>query len=76
MEVGLWIKDAAGLECVLVKDCRGYPSLRSLGPAACGEREEGIRLYQELTGNPYPHQEATRRQVLWDLLEAALPRLP
>lgn len=77
MQVGLMLKteEAAYLIC---KDPNGYPDLVRLneGQMVGSKKENGQRLYHLLTGNPYPLSHATTRQVLWDLLEAALKHLP
>ena len=86
MKIGLWIQDSAGSAFLIAKDRGGYPRLISCRDQALffgseqGEpdlsSEEGKRLYQEVTGKPYPFSHATSRQVIWDLLEASLKFLP
>lgn len=86
MKIGLWIQNQAGEELLVIRDPGGYPRLI---PFKEKERyfedprlsldlspEEGRKIYQEVTGQPYPFGHATTRQVLWDLIEAALKHLP
>lgn len=77
MQIGLMLK-TEGATYLIFKDPNGYPDLVCLsGQALPGTRKEGAQyLYRELTGNLYPLSQATTRQVLWDLLEAALKQLP
>ena len=86
MKLGLWVQDSAGQEFLIAKDAAGYPHLIPFfqkGSFFGGNQEhldlnmdEGKRLYQEITGKPYPMAHATTRQVLWDLIEAAIKLLP
>ncbi|MBI1824511.1 MAG: hypothetical protein HY200_07235 [Nitrospirae bacterium] len=86
MKIGLWIQDSTGNEFLICKDSRGYPHLISFhakevffqerGAPQVLSIEEGKKLYQEMTGKAYPFGHATTRQVLWDLIEAALKQLP
>jgi hypothetical protein len=77
MQIGLMLKTEE-TTYLICKDPNGYPDLICLaGPPFSGSKKESAqRLYQELSGNPYPLPQATTRQVLWDLLEAALKQLP
>lgn len=79
VEVGLWVQ-ISGREAFLIKkDPNGYPDLFPLDTVPMGrdEKKEKVRgLYKELTGKSYSHTHATTRQLLWDLLEVAIPQLP
>ena len=63
---------------LICKDPNGYPDLVCIsGTALPGSKKEAAQhLYHDLVGNAYPLSQATTRQVLWDLLEAALKELP
>jgi hypothetical protein len=63
---------------LICKDPNGYPDLVFFSgvPHQGTKKESAKQLYRELTGIAYPLSEATTRQVLWDLLEAALKQLP
>jgi hypothetical protein len=86
MKIGLWIQDSSGNEYLVSKDSPGYPRLISFSQKENFfdnqkepldlSIEEGKRLYQEVTGNLYPFNHATSRQVIWDLIEASLKLLP
>lgn len=79
VEVGLWIQISEREAFLIKKDPHGYPDLFPLEPVPMGrdEKKEKVRtLYKGLTGKNYSHPHATTRQLLWDLLEAAIPQLP
>jgi hypothetical protein len=77
MKIGLML-ETEGACFLICKDPNGYPDLICLSgtPPAGTKKENAQRLYRDLTGNPYPLPQATTRQALWDLLEAALKLLP
>jgi hypothetical protein len=86
LKTGLWVQDSLGHEYLIAKDSMGYPHLVPFerkneffqgAPAPLDlSVEEGKKIYQEITGKPYPFGHATTRQVLWDLIEAATKLLP
>ena len=81
IEVGLSVQTEAGETYLIKKDPHGYPDLVSLSgdkplKGMAEKKAMGKALYARLTGKPYPHPDATTRQVLWDFLEVAIQRLP
>ena len=80
IEVGLWVKSDEE-EMIIKKDAQGHPALIPLSsPPPFTDRETQkakVRtLYQQLTGQVYPHPYAATRQLLWDFIEVAVTRLP
>jgi len=80
VEVGLWIR-AEGQSFLLRADPQGHPDIDALSEgAALPDREAKKRqakaIYEWITGRRYPHDHAATRQILWDVLEVAIPRLP
>jgi hypothetical protein len=77
MKIGLMLETERA-SFLICKDPNGYPDLVCLSgvPPQETKKESAKQLYLELTGTSYPLSGATTRQVLWDLLEAALKQLP
>jgi len=80
VDVGLWIR-AAGQSFLIRADPQGHPDIDSLSegialPDREAKKRQAKALYEQITGHPYPHDHAATRQVLWDVLEAAIPHLP
>jgi len=80
VEVGLWIR-VAGQSFLIRTDPQGHPDIEALSegpplPDREAKKREAKALYEQITGRPYPYDHAATRQVLWDVLEAAIPRLP
>ncbi len=82
-EIGLWIHTAQDEVFLIRKDVQGYPCLMRMRDGtliSVSDRQEikqlATSLYAQVTGIPYPHAHAATRQMLWDLLEAAVKQLP
>jgi len=80
VEVGLWIR-VAGQSFLIRADPQGHPNIEALSEGARlpdreAKKTQAKALYEQITGRRYPHDHAATRQILWDVLEAAIPRLP
>jgi len=80
VEIGLWIR-AEGQPFLIRADAQGHPDIDALSAGAAlpdreAKKKQAKALYEKITGRRYPHDHAATRQILWDILEAAIPRLP
>jgi len=80
VEIGLWIR-SDGQSFLLHADPQGHPEIDLLSEGASltdreAKKKQARVLYEQITGRRYPHDHAAMRQILWDVLEVAIPRLP
>lgn len=81
IEVGLWVQISEQETYLVKKDVNGYPDLIPL-PTILPIKDRALKkekikeIYEKLTKKDYVHSHATTRQMLWDLIEAAIHLLP